>query len=175
MPILGRLLLLCVALAPLQGCLAGEPRPALVVFVPRDIPAGEFLHDLGYDLHATTNPSIRTPDSHLTMRDALGAPVTRIVIHHYPAAWGRFTVVADYITRLLDAQAEGGLHAFPYWAEGRTPEVFGTIEFVGGTKRPLKAAKGYLFFQDKEGRSWFGRYLGPDRERWVVPKEASPK
>ena len=108
------------------------------------------------------------------MREALGGPVTRIVIHHYPKTWGRFRVVAEYVNRLLDAPAEGGLAPFPYWAEGRAPEVFGTIEFAGGTKRPLELAKGYVFFQDIEGRSWWGRYLGP-RDRWVVPKEASPK
>ena len=112
-----------------------------------------------------------TSTRYSTMRDALGAPVVRIAIHHYPAAWGDFAVVAEYITRLLDATAEGQLHPGAYWAEGPATEVFGTIEFRGGVKRPLEAAKGYVCFQDIRSGNWCGRYLGPNREQWIVPQQ----
>ena len=103
------------------------------------------------------------------MRQVLGGPVTRVEIHQYPKTWGSFSVVSEYVNRLMDAPPESGLLPMPIWAESVTAEVFGTIEFVRGTRRPLQVAKGYLFFQDIEGRNWFARYLGGEKDRWVVP------
>jgi len=128
---------------------------------------------LGRAFTGTATSSTRPAARYSTVRDALGAPVVRIAIHHYPAAWGDFAVVAEYLTRLLDAAAEGQLQPGPYWAEGKTTEVFGTIEFRGSVTRPLEAAKGYVCFQDVRGGNWCGRYLGPNRERWIMPKDAS--
>ena len=138
-----------------------------VVFVPRDIPVEESRRILGRGLE---NPSKQPPYSHPTMREALGAPVVCIAIHQYPPAWGSFTLVAEYITRLLDAQPEGELRPTPIWAEGVVPQVFGTLEFEGGVSRPLQVARGYVFFHDINGRSWCARYLGGDPQLWVVPK-----
>jgi hypothetical protein len=143
-----------------------------VVFVPRDIPVEASRRLLGRGLES---PSNQPPYSHATMREALGAPVVSIAIHQYPPAWGSFTVVAEYITRLLDAHPEGELRPTPIWAEGVVPQVFGTIEFQGGVKRPLQVARGYVFFHDLKGRSWCARYLGGDPKRWVIPKEPSPQ
>lgn len=174
MRIFGQLVLACVILASFQECLRAGPTP--IVFVPRDIPAARERHRmLGRAFIGVANSSTRTAARYSTMRDALGAPVVRIAIHHYPAAWGGFAVVAEYITRLLDAAAEGELQPGPNWAEGKTTEVFGTIEFRGGVRRPLEAAKGYVCFQDVSSGNWCGRYLGPNRERWIVPQNASHK
>ena len=149
---------------------AGGPVP--VVFVPSDIPAETSRRLLGRGLE---NPSKQPPYSHATVREALGASVVRIAIHQYPPAWGSFAIVAEYITRLLDAQPEGELRPTPIWAEGVVPQVFGTIEFEGGVSRPLQVAKGYVFFHDIKGRSWCARYLGGDPKREVVPKIPSPR
>ena len=143
-----------------------------VLFVPREIPVEASRRLLGRGLE---NPSKQPPYSHATMREALGAPVVRIAIHQYPPAWGSFAVVADYITRLLDASPEGELRPTPIWAEGVVPQVFGTIEFEGGVSRPLQVARGYVFFQDRKGLSWCARYLGGDPKLWVVPKIPSPQ
>jgi hypothetical protein len=159
------------ALGALPWCLiAADQIP--VVFVPRDIPVEASRRLLGRGLES---PSNQPPYGHATMREALGAPVVRIAIHQYPPAWGSFTVVAEYITRLLDAQPEGELRPTPIWSEGAIPQVFGTIEFGGGVSRPLQVARGYVFFQDVKGRSWCARYLGGDPKREVVPKIPSPQ
>lgn len=106
MQLLGQLVLACAILASLPGCLQAGPIP--IVFVPRDTPAARERNCmLGRAFTGTATSSTRPAARYSTMREALGAPVVRIAIHDYPAAWGDFAVVADYITRLLDAAAEG--------------------------------------------------------------------
>ena len=78
-------------------------------------------------------------------------------------------MVKAYIGRLLSAVPEGGtLVPTVYWAEGRSAEIFGSIEFPQGQRRPLRAANGYAHLKDAAGCEWWGRYLGPDRSNWVV-------
>ena len=92
-----------------------------------------------------------------------------ILIHQFDAQWPSFDVVKAYIRRLLSAVPEGGqLVPTVYWAEMRSAEIFGSIEFPPGQHRPLRVANGYAHLQDAAGCEWWGRYLGPDRNTWVV-------
>jgi hypothetical protein len=92
-----------------------------------------------------------------------------ILVHQFDGEWPSFDVVKAYIRRLLSAVPEGGqLVPTVYWAEMRSAEIFGTIEFPRGPRRPFRAANGYAHLQDATGCEWWGRYLGPDRSTWVV-------
>ncbi len=74
-----------------------------------------------------------------------------------------------YIVRLLNAMPEGGAPSpGVYWAEMREGEVLASVEFVDGRRAPLHLANGYAHAQDSAGCEWWGRYLGPDRSKWVV-------
>ena len=50
----------------------------------------------------------------------------------------------------------------------RPAEIFASVEFANGRRRPLQLANGYAHAQDASGCEWWGRYLGPDRSKWVV-------
>jgi hypothetical protein len=92
-----------------------------------------------------------------------------ILVHQFDGQWPSFDVVKAYIRRLLSAVPEGGqLMPTVYWAEMRSAEIFGSIEFPPGQPRPLRIANGYAHLQDAAGCEWWGRYLGPDQNTWVV-------
>ena len=93
----------------------------------------------------------------------------KILVHRFDGEWPSFEVVKAYIQRLLGAMPEGDkLVPTVYWAEMRSAEIFGTIEFPQGLRRPFRAANGYAHLQDATGCEWWGRYLGPDQNNWVV-------
>lgn len=94
----------------------------------------------------------------------------RILIHRFDRGeWRDLETVKGYIRRLLSAEPEGGmLSASVHWAELRPMEIFASVEFANGQRRPLHVANGYAHFQDGSGCEWWARYLGPDRSKWVV-------
>ena len=90
----------------------------------------------------------------------------KILVHQFDGEWPSFEVVKAYIRRLLSAVPEGGkLVPTVYWAEMRSAEIFGAIEFPQGKRRSFRAANGYAHLQDAAGCEWWGGYLGPDRAR----------
>ena len=93
----------------------------------------------------------------------------KILVHQFDGEWPTFEVVKAYIQRLLGAVPEGGkLVPTVYWAEMRSAEIFGAIEFPQGQRRPFRAANGYAQLQDAAGCERWERYLGPDQNNWVV-------
>jgi hypothetical protein len=93
----------------------------------------------------------------------------KILVHQFDGEWPSFEVVKAYIRRRLSAVPEGGkLVPTVYWAEMRSAEIFGAIEFPQGKRRSFRAANGYAHLQDAAGCEWWGRYLGPDRSTWIV-------
>ena len=105
-----------------------------------------------------------------TLLEALLPDARRILIHHYDRRdWRDLATVTGYVRRLLGAEPEGGmLSAGVYWAESRPAEILASVEFSTGQRRPLRLANGYAHVQDVSGCEWWGRYLGPDRSKWVV-------
>jgi len=78
-------------------------------------------------------------------------------------------VVKAYIRRLLSAVPEGGkLVPTVYWAEMRSAEIFGAIEFPQGKRRSFRAANGYAHLQDAAGCEWWGGVPGPRPSTWIV-------
>src|SRR5712692_1728479 len=119
--------------------------------------------DLGLKFGEASCPS--RPERKTTIREALRPDVKRILIHQYdPSDWRDLETVRGYLRRLLNAEPEGGMH----WAEARPAEIFASVEFANGQRRPLQFANGYAHVQDASGCEWWARYLGPDRSKWVV-------
>src|SRR5713101_6067499 len=80
------------------------------------------------------------PAGKTTIREALRPDVKRILIHQYdPSDWRDLETVRGYLRRLLNAEPEGGMH----WAEARPAEIFASVEFANGQRRPLQFANGY--------------------------------
>ena len=94
----------------------------------------------------------------------------KILVHQFDGReWPSFGAAKDYIRRLLSAVPEGGqLVPTVYWAEGRSTEIFASVEFSQGEPRPFRVANGYAHVQDPSGCEWWARYLGPDQSKWVV-------
>ena len=109
-------------------------------------------------------------ESRKTLGEALRSEAKKILIHQFDErTWGDLDTVRDYLGRLLNAEPEGGiLSPAVYWAEARAAEIFASVEFANGHRRPLQLANGYAHVQDASGCEWWGRYLGPDRSKWVV-------
>ena len=135
-----------------------------IVDDPRAISADRV--DVGRALGTT---SCESRQASQTILEAL-VDARKIRIHQFD---GRelpsFDAVKDYIRRLLSAVPEGDkLVPTMYWAEGRSTEIFGSVEFSQGPLRPFRVANGYAHVQDAAGCEWWGRYLGPDESKWVV-------
>jgi len=71
--------------------------------------------------------------------------------------------------RLLAAVPEGGAPSpGVYRAEMREGEIIASVEFADGRRAPFHLGNGYAHGQDSAGCEWWGRYLGPDRSKWIV-------
>lgn len=137
--------------------IVNDPRPSLSARI-----------DLGRRFGEAPCPS--KPARRTTIREALRPDAKRILIHQYDATdWRDLETLRGYLRRLLNAEPEGGmLSPAVYWAEARPAEIFASVEFANGQRRPLQLANGYAHVQDASGCEWWARYLGPDRSKWVV-------
>ena len=139
-----------------------------IVDAPGTGVATALRRDLGRPFEPPRPCEIRQPGG--TVREVLGPSVRAILVHNYDRpAWRNMTVVGDYIRRVLDARPEAGdLQPNVYWAEGSRAEVVGSSEFSSGRLSRIEFANGYAHVEDAAGCQWWGRYLGGDRDAWVV-------
>lgn len=94
-------------------------------------------------------------------------------VHRYDeAAWSSITVVTRYTHRIIAGPPETReLLRNVHWAEMKLVETEGTVEFAIGRKSRIEFANGYAHVEDDSGCEWWGRYLGPDRSKWIVREE----
>jgi len=106
-----------------------------------------------------------------TVFDVLGRDVRSLVLAFYDRqTWGDAKSAGDYINRIFSAVPEGGApQPTVYWAESPPILISGTLAFGTGPPRRVLIGKGYIHFEDDSGCQWWGRYLGPDKSKWVVP------
>ena len=111
------------------------------------------------------------PPSGATVFDVLGRDVRSLVLAFYDRqTWGDAKSAGDYINRIFSAVPEGGApQPTVYWAESPPILISGTLAFVTGPPRRVLIGKGYIHFEDDSGCQWWGRYLGGDKSKWVVP------
>jgi hypothetical protein len=145
-----------------------QNKQVAIIDVSGESSASEPRRDIGRSFDQSGPCSQRRPAS--TIREILGANVETIAVHHYDKpTWPNMLVVMEYLHRVMDAQPEGGeLQAQVYWAEGRLPEIFASVEFTNGRKSRIEFANGYAHIEDGSGCQWWGRYLGPDCSKWIV-------
>ena len=107
-----------------------------------------------------------------TALQLLRPDVRTVAIQWYDTqAWSELPRAAAYVRRILDAVPEGGaLQEHIYWSEDRPVEIAGVLIFSEGPPRQIALGNGYLHFEDQSGCQWWGRYLGPNRDSWVVRK-----
>jgi hypothetical protein len=105
-----------------------------------------------------------------TALDVLRPGLTAVVIHRYDRqAWPEIAQAEDYLRRILRAVPEGdGPQEHIYWSEGSLVQIEGTLIFANGPERRMAVGNGYIHFEDQSGCQWWGRFLGPDRKKWVV-------
>jgi hypothetical protein len=136
--------------------------------VSRGYAASERRRDIGRPFDESTHCS--GTRSATTIRELLGADAKAIDVHRYDkAAWSSIAIVTEYIHRIMAGQPEDReLLRKPYWAEERLVEIEGAVEFTSGRKSRIEFANGYAHVEDDSGCEWWGRYLGPDRSKWIV-------
>jgi hypothetical protein len=146
----------------------GQSKQIAIIDVSGESSASEPRRDIGRSFDQSSACSNRRPAS--TIREILGANVEAIAVHHYDKpTWPNMMVVTEYLHRVMDAHPEGGgLQSEVYWAEGRFAEIVASVEFTNGRKSRLEFANGYTHVEDGSGCQWWGRYLGPDRSKWIV-------
>ena len=163
-------LVLAVGPHGLNAFQSGGTNQFAILNAPREYAASELSRQLGR--------SFETPGvclerrSGATILQILGPNARAISIHHYnKAAWPDMAVVTEYLHRILGALPEGEQPSSGvYWAEGKSVEILGTVEFTNGMETRIEFANGYAHFEDEFGCQWWARYLGPDRSRWIVRK-----
>jgi hypothetical protein len=123
--------------------------------------------DLGRPFETTPCASRRSGETSLA---GLLADAKMIAVHRFePRRWRDLDEVRAYVVRLLAAVPEGGAPSpGVYWAELREGEIIASVEFADGRRAPFHLGNGYAHVQDSAGCEWWGRYLGPDRSRWIV-------
>ena len=106
-----------------------------------------------------------------TVFDVLGRDVRSLILAFYDRqTWGDAKSAGDYVNRIFSAVPEGGApQSTVYWSESPPILISGTLAFVKGPPRRVLIGKGYIHFEDESGCQWWGRYLGPDKSKWVVP------
>ena len=151
-----------------QPSRAGQIDRIEIIDVSRDYAASERRRDIGRPFDESKRCSGKR--SATTIRELLGADLKAIHVDRYDkAAWSRITAVTDYIHRVLAGQPETReLLRNIHWAEGRLVEIEGSVEFASGRKSRIEFANGYAHVEDDAGCEWWGRYLGPDRSKWIV-------
>lgn len=152
-----------------QPSTAGQiDRPIEINDVSRDYAASEQRRNIGRPFDESTRCSGNR--SATAIRELMGADAKAIHVHRYDkAAWSSIAVVTEYIHRIFAGQPENReLLRHSYWAEGRLVEIEGAVEFATGRKSRIEFANGYAHVEDDSGCEWWGRYLGPDRSKWIV-------
>jgi hypothetical protein len=136
--------------------------------VSRAYAASERRRDIGRPFDQSTRCSGKR--SATTIRELLGAETKVIHVHRYDKeSWSSMTAVTEYIHRIMAGQPETGeLLRTIHWAEGMNVEIEGAVEFTSGRKSRIEFANGYAHVEDESGCEWWGRYLGPDRGKWIV-------
>jgi hypothetical protein len=107
-----------------------------------------------------------------TIRQALGSPVRRLLVHDFDKeAWRDWQSVADYLSRVLDAGPENGaLSPFQIYSEGVITTIRASVELASGELRLIEFAKGYVHVADARGCEWWGRYPAIS----IVPMSPGP-
>jgi hypothetical protein len=139
-----------------------------IVDVSRDYEVSAERRDIGRPFDESRRCSEKKVVTRIS--ELLGADVTAIHLQRYDkAAWSNRAVVTDYIHRIIAGQPETGeLSPSVNWAEGRRVEIEAMVQFRSGRTSRIEFANGYAHVEDDSGCEWWGRYLGPDRSKWIV-------
>jgi hypothetical protein len=145
-----------------------QPDRVSIVDAAREYAASDARHDAGRRFDPSRTCSVKK--SAATIREILGPDLKAIRVDRYDKAqWSNMTAVSEYLQRIVAGQPEGReLLPYIHWAEGRRVEIEGVAEFAGGGTTRVEFANGYAHVQDASGCEWWGRYLGGDRNTWIV-------
>jgi hypothetical protein len=92
-----------------------------------------------------------------TIREGLGPKFKQIIVLDYPEVLSP-PLIADILREVINKPPVNGLGSSLKSEEPPVPLISCVLEFSDGVKRMFQVGKGYAYFVDAAGNSWWGQY-----------------